>query len=257
MIHIAIGTKAQFIKMAPIMRRLQESSIAYNLIDLGQHSLITRDLREEFGLKDPDVVLSSGQNISRLIQGIKWSSGLFLKGLDKSWVKNKVFRGSSGICLIHGDTVSTILAMYLARRAGLLVAHVEAGLRSWDCLEPFPEELIRIITMRFSHILFAPSAWSFENLRKMGLAKRAVLLSGNTSQEASSYSLAKKAPLGLDTRDYALVTVHRMENIFDRKRLGSVVDLVLAVSKRMPVVFVQHAPTIQRLAAYGLKPQPT
>ena len=254
MIHIAIGTKAQFIKMAPIMRRLQESGIAYNLIDLGQHSLITRDLRQEFGLKDPDVVLSGGQNVARLLQGIKWLSGLFLKGLDKSWVKDKVFRGLSGVCLIHGDTVSTLLALYLAKRAGLLVAHVEAGLRSYNIWEPFPEEIVRLVAMRFSDILFAPSAWAKDNLHKMGYGAKTILITSNTSLESTFYSLNKPKPAGLDLpAQYALVTVHRMENIFSRDRLAMVVGLIEKISQKLPIVFVQHQPTIIQLAKFGLK----
>ena len=66
MIHVAIGTKAQFIKMAPIMVALQEKGIGFNLIDLGQHSMTTRNLREELGLKSPNVTLSSGKTLRGL-----------------------------------------------------------------------------------------------------------------------------------------------------------------------------------------------
>ena len=82
MIHVAIGTKAQFIKMAPIMLTLQEKGIAFNLIDLGQHAMITRNLREEFGLKNPDVTLSSGKNVARLGQGIRWLHGISTQGIE-------------------------------------------------------------------------------------------------------------------------------------------------------------------------------
>ena len=72
MIHIAIGTKAQTIKMAPIIRLLKQRGIAFNLIDLGQHSLITKNLREEFGLDEPNAYLSKGSNVSSLAQAFLW-----------------------------------------------------------------------------------------------------------------------------------------------------------------------------------------
>ena len=82
MIHVAIGTKAQFIKMAPIMVALQEKGIGFNLIDLGQHSMITRNLREELGLKSPDVTLSSGKNVSRTWAGYPMAFRVFNQGIE-------------------------------------------------------------------------------------------------------------------------------------------------------------------------------
>ena len=129
MVHIAIGTKVQFIKMAPIMVALKKRGTDFNLINLGQHAKITRNLREEFELKRPDVTLATGKNVARVGQDVRWISMLLMKGLRRSWVKEHVFRNRSGVCLIHGDTVSTPIALFLSKRAGLKVAHVEAGPR--------------------------------------------------------------------------------------------------------------------------------
>lgn len=252
MIHIAIGTKAQFIKMAPIMQRLKEKNIGFNLIDLGQHALITRGLREEFGLKHPDVCLSKEVNVSRLSQGIKWIIELVCKGLSRQWVKEKVFLNKEGICLIQGDTVSTLLALYLAKRGGITVAHIEAGLRSYNYFEPFPEEIVRVFVMRFSDMLFAPSVWAMNNLKKMKLEKKTILISANTSLESTFYSLGKEVTLSLPVDKYSLITVHRMENIFSRKRLELVVNLVKTLSYKLPVIFVRHPPTIHQLKRFKL-----
>ena len=253
MIHIAIGTKAQFIKMAPVMRRLKESNIAFNLIDLGQHSLITKGLRDEFQIKDPDIYLSEGKNISKITYGLIWLIVMFSKGLSTGWVKEKVFLGKKGICLIQGDTVSTLLALYLAKRAGIKTTHLEAGVRSYNYLDPFPEEILRVLVMRFSDILFAPTRYAFDNLKRMGLEKGTVLISGNTSIESTFYSLNKTVDLGLNLDKYALVTVHRMGNIFAKKKLSFIVDFVEKISSRLPVVFVQHPPTINQLKKFKLQ----
>jgi UDP-N-acetylglucosamine 2-epimerase (non-hydrolysing) len=252
-IHIAIGTKAQFIKMAPIMRLLQEKNIPFNFIDLGQHSLITADLRGEFGIKEPDVFLSRGANISHLSQGLSWMLKIFWRGLSSKWARENVFQGKEGVCLIHGDTVSTLLALYLAKRARVKTAHIEGGLRSFHFWEPFPEEMLRIWVMRLSDMIFAPSAWALENLKKMGLEKKSVLISANTSLESTLYSLGKKADTGLPLDKYCLVTVHRMENIFSRERMEGLLRIMARISGRIGVVFVQHQPTLNQLDKLGLQ----
>lgn len=253
MIHIAVGTKAQCIKLAPILQKLQRDDIAFNLIDLGQHSLITRDLRDEFNLKEPDVYLSKGENIACMYQGILWLIRIFLKSLSPRWIKKNIFLSNNGVCLIHGDTISTLIGLYLAKMAHLKVAHIEAGLRSFSWFSPFPEEIVRVIAMRFSDMLFTPSQWAFDNLVKMGLKEKAVLISANTSLESTLYSLNKKIDLGLPLERFALFTVHRMENIFSRKRLEFIINLISKISDKLPVVFIQHPPTIHQLKKHKLQ----
>jgi len=253
MIHIAVGTKAQTIKMAPVIRLLEQEGIAFNLIDLGQHSLITKNLREEFGLGEPNSYISKGSNVSSLAQAFLWLIEVFFKSLSSLRIKREIFLNQGGICLIHGDTASTLIGLYLAKRARLKVAHIEAGLRSFNWLEPFPEEIIRIITVRFSDLLFAPSQWAFDNLVKMGLKKRAILISSNTSIESTLYSINETTALELGLEKFALVTIHRMENIFSRKKLEFIIAIIAKISQKLPVVFVQHSPTINQLKSFKLE----
>lgn len=252
-IHIAIGTKAQLIKMSPIIQRLEASGTPYRLIDLGQHAETTQKLRAELGIREPDVKLSNSGNVTQLSQGIVWMLRLALKGLKRKTLRAEVFADTDGYCLIHGDTASTLLALWLAKCAGIKVVHVEAGLRSHRLLQPFPEELIRILVMHGSDLLFAPSHWAFANLQEMGLGERSVQLSANTSLEACRYSQAKQIETGLGSEPYALVTTHRLENIFSRERLQLLIETLEQIAKTMRVVFVQHPPTIQRIEALGLR----
>ena len=174
MIHIFVGTKAQFIKMAPIMQELDRRGIVYNFIDAGQHAGLTGDLIDQFDLRQPNVFLrEEGGNIDTLLQAFAWTvSNLWRIVLRRNQVCRRVFGGGDGICLIHGDTLTTLLSLLYAKRCGLKVAHVEAGLRSYHLLDPFPEEMIRLIAMRHSDILFAPSDWALENLHKMGYGQK-------------------------------------------------------------------------------------
>ncbi|MFA6217878.1 MAG: UDP-N-acetylglucosamine 2-epimerase [Candidatus Omnitrophota bacterium] len=252
MIHIAIGTKAQVVKMAPVLWRLKEKNIPYNLIDLGQHALITKELRAEFSLPEPAVYVSAGKNISSVLQAFCWLSKIGLKSLSSRWIKKEVFHDQGGVCLIHGDTLSTLLGLYLAKRAGLAVAHIEAGLRSFCWQEPFPEEIVRIIAMKYSHILFAPSMWAYQNLAGMGLENKSVAMPANTSFETARFSFEKNRDSGKQARGYCLVTFHRIENIFSKRRLVFILDTIERISMQMPVVFVRHQSTARQLRKKGL-----
>jgi len=246
MIYVVIGTKAQFIKMAPVIKRLEEENVRYILVDLGQHLKISSRLRNELGIKDPDVVLGK-EDINQISKGMRWMIEVFIKGLSKKWISKNIFNAGSGVCLIHGDTASTLVALYLAKRLGLKVAHVEAGLRSWHLWEPFPEEIIRVFVMHLSDILFAPSRWAYDNLVTMGLGEKAILLPANTSLESTLWSLKKKVEWGGIPDNYALITAHRMENIFSKKRLQFIVNVIKKVTSILPAVFIHHNPTLVQL----------
>lgn len=253
MIHIIFGTKAQLIKMAPVIRGLQQKGIPFNLIDLGQHSLITRCLREEFGLSEPQIYIHSGENISSFKSAFFWLTKIFFQSLSSKKIKKNFFRNKNGICLIHGDTLSTLIGLYLAKRAGLKTAHIESGLRSFCWHEPFPEEILRIICMRFSDTLFAPSQWAWNNLKKMGLERKSILLSENTGKEALRLSLTKDSnSMQNSAQDFCLVTFHRAENILFRKRLLFILRFIKETASRMPVVFVRHPPTLRQIEKLNL-----
>lgn len=246
MIYVVMGTKAQFIKMAPVIKRLEEENVEYILVDLGQHLKISSRLRKELDIRTPDVILGE-RDINQITRGMKWMIEVFIKGLSKKWISRNIFNAGSGVCLIHGDTASTLVALYLAKRLGLKVAHVEAGLRSWHLWEPFPEEIIRVFVMHLSDILFAPSRWAYDNLVTMGLGEKAILLPANTSLESTLWSLKKKVEWGGIPDNYALITAHRMENIFSKKRLQFIVNVIKKVTDILPAVFIHHNPTLVQL----------
>ncbi len=252
MIHIFIGTKAQYIKTAPVLRLLDKEGIAYNLVDSGQHAQITRQLREELGLREPDIFIGGAGDISKIHEAAFWffKNSLLALFFPKK-VFNSVFNGRKGICIIHGDTLSTLLSLFMAKRAGLKVGHIEAGLRSFNWFNPFPEEIVRVISMHFSDILFAPSDWAFSNLLKMKLKGRAINLKNNINYESLLFSLSKVRQADKNI-NYCLVTIHRTETILVRRRLNFVVKLLLDLAKERMVLFVVHKPTKIALEKFGL-----
>ena len=159
-IHVFIGTKAQYVKMAPLLQRMDKTGVEYRLIDSGQHADLTVSLRDELGLRDPEVLLGGNCDVVSVSQALLWSLGIAKHFILKPRLRQHIFGGESGVCIVHGDTPTTLLSTLLAWRAGLAVAHVEAGLRTYRWFQPFPEEIIRVIVGRIADVLFAPSATS-------------------------------------------------------------------------------------------------
>jgi UDP-N-acetylglucosamine 2-epimerase len=254
MIHILIGTKAQFIKMAPIMQELDRRAVRFNFIDTGQHAGITQDLPGQFGLRAPDISLRKDRtNISRITEAVTWTlENLWTVALRADEIWKKIFREKKGICLIHGDTLTTLFSLFYAKRCALKVAHVEAGLRSYHILDPFPEEIIRRITMRYSDLLFAPSEWAHRNLQEMRFGEKSVDAGGNTILDTLRYAQQKKEPVNRLPGPYAVVTIHRFETILSRTRMAFVVELLERMARDRRVLFILHEPTKNQLQRFGL-----
>lgn len=247
-IHVFIGTKAQYIKTAPLLRLMDADGIDYRLIDSGQHADLSRELRVELDVREPNVVLASGGDINSIGQAVMWSGRLGGRLFSSSRLTTEVFGGRGGICVVHGDTPSTLLAALMARRAGLDVAHLEAGLRSHSYTQPFPEELIRIATMRLSRYLFAPDDAAMANLDDMGLFERAVPTEGNSSVEALAFALGGQPVAATGP---AVATMHRVENLKRKERVRGFVDLLLKTVEDHPVLLVLHGPTRPTLEKSG------
>jgi len=252
MIHFFIGTKAQFIKMAPVMAEMKRRAIAFGYVDSGQHADFTRKLRKSFGINEPDVCLHKNGDITSLFAGIVWTLKLAAFSLmPKKWLRKKIFPGG-GICLIHGDTMSTLLGMKIARSAGLKVAHVEAGLRSFNIWHPFPEELIRIYCMKRCDFLFAPSQQAYENLKDMKVSGKVIKVDGNTVVDALRLTENVQPTVDIPAEAFALAACHRLETITRKKRLQKVVELFNQIAEKTKVVFVTHKPTRKYLTRFGL-----
>ncbi len=247
-IHIFLGTKAQYIKTAPLVRLLVERGVDYRLIDSGQHARLSAAMRTELGVRRPDVVLGGVDDVTSISGAVAWAARIGRRLVSARGVRERIFANRGGICVVHGDTPSTLLAALLARRAGLRVAHLEAGLRSHSMLHPFPEEAIRVMVMRLSDLLFAPDDTAMANLDDMGLGDRAVPLHGNTVIEALHESLALRQP----SDGPAIVSMHRVENLTSRRRVERLVATVKRLSAQMPVRFVLHTPTEETLRRMGL-----
>ena len=250
MIHVFIGTKAQLIKMAPVMVELQQREIPYNFIFSGQHQATISNIRQDFGIKEPDITLYSGKDITGIFQMLAWSLRIILFTLKN---RQLVWQGDNkGIVLNHGDTFSTLLGSVLARLAGQQSAHVESGLRSFNLLQPFPEELTRLLTFKLSNIYFAPGEWALSNLQKYNGAKIDTIHNTLLDSLRLSEQAIDEADIDIPTHRFAIASIHRFENIFSKKQLEKIIQILVKISNDIPVLLILHKPTEQKLLEFGM-----
>jgi UDP-N-acetylglucosamine 2-epimerase len=258
MVHIIVGTKAQFIKMVPIMKELESRGVTFNFINLGQHAGTVSRLLRQFKVQDSKSRTqdSGAKDVSSIIAMVKWLAvHLITIAFRPKYLLEQIFKAQDGIAFIHGDTLSTLVGLFMAKRAGLRVGHVESGLRSRNYLHPFPEELIRVFCMKYSDYLFAPSEEAVDNLNKMKIKGRIFNTHGNTGMDAitsvqSSESRVNTSGKALSC-PFVLVSIHRFENLYSRKRSRFILDTVDEVSEKFHVIFVMHGPTVRRLRKAG------
>lgn len=250
MLHFVIGTKAQLIKMAPVMRELRNQGLDYRFVATGQHRETMADILGNFQLRGPDYVLYDGPDITSVSKMAVWAGRILWRTLRH---RTEIFlNDNNGIVLVHGDTFSTLLGAMMGRLASLKVGHVESGLRSFNLLHPFPEELTRLLTFRLSHYLFCPGQWAVDNLRNITGLK--IDTCGNTLSDALRLALDRIDALEVvvPDRPYAVVTVHRFENIYSPAVLERVVSLVERIAGQTHLLFILHKPTEKKLREFGL-----
>jgi UDP-N-acetylglucosamine 2-epimerase (non-hydrolysing) len=254
-IAIIIGTRAELIKTFPLMIELQKNNLNYYFIHTGQHNL--RDLCLKFKVKTPDVILTkepkeSSKFFGKQIKGIFWNLNLIFK-LRKELRKLKNIK----YVFYHGDTMTTASAAIASSKLlnpnkTYKNIHLEAGLRSFDLKEPFPEEISRIIADKFSDILFAVSERSSKNLEKYRFRKKVINI-GNTILDSVkfAYQIAKKNKTKpLSNRRFVLISIHRHENIKNRERMRKIIKILNSLE--IESYFTLHDNTKRKIEEFGL-----
>ncbi len=251
-IFIILGTKAELIKLSPIMSALQQKNISYRFIFTGQHQNTVEDLRKNFGIKKPNVTLYTGKDITRIFQMAGW----IIKVIWKVLVHKKEIFGShiqkNDIVIVHGDTVSTLLGAIMGKVAGIKIVHVEAGGRSHNLLSPFPEEICRTVTDKLSYICFAPNDRDEENLK--GYSATVINTKYNTVSDCLDIALKNihNSTVKIPKEKYALCMIHRFENIVHKEKFRKIIEQIVFASSHIKILFVLHAPTKEHLIKYNL-----
>jgi UDP-N-acetylglucosamine 2-epimerase (non-hydrolysing) len=238
-----IGTRPQIVKLAPIYEAFVEAGAPHSYIDTGQHydAALSKNLQSELGIPNPLKNLNIGSH-SHAVQTAKTMEALDFE-IDQ--IKPTTV-------LVYGDTNSTIAATLVAVKKGIQVAHVEAGLRSFN--RAMPEELNRVATDHLSDILFCPTANAMQNLKYEGLDKRSLnvgdVMCDLLVRDAAKFVKKDASSEGLQ-KDFLVATIHRAENTDSKLRLQSIIDGFATLS--MQIVLFAHPRLKVKLREFDLE----
>jgi len=249
---IVLGTRPEIIKMAPIIKELEQQGLDYIIVHSGQHYSLHMDsaIFDDLNLPKPGYNLKVGSK-----SGEK-QIGHITKGLKRIFKDEK-----PDIVLVQGDTNTVLSGAYAASNTGIRVGHVEAGLRSYD--KRMPEEINRVLTDHISDYLFAPTSQSKENLLKEGIQENKISITGNTIVDATWQNLeitnhnshnAKSLIGRLNTSDYIFLTLHRQSNVDSKMQLKIILEEIAKIPKEygLEIVFPMHPRTKKMISKYNL-----
>ncbi|MBC7254363.1 MAG: UDP-N-acetylglucosamine 2-epimerase [Actinobacteria bacterium] len=257
---VVIGTKGQYVKMAPVLLEMDRRGIPYVLVHANQHPLITREISDTFGLRPPDMELwGLRKDIAKSTEALSWLAGNLLLALrgtlkDGSEIRRiKDLLAKDALVVIHGDAPPALLSLILAKRFHLRIAHVESGERTHNLLSPFPEEIIRRLVDRYSDLLFAGSQNALENLKRERVQGRIIDIGMNTVLDAVRFVLKnRKHDVPFVPHEYVLVSLHRFELTNSRSRLSFILELLESRLATEKLVMTMHESTRWGLQRAGL-----
>lgn len=239
--------------MAPLVRELRRGEdFDVTLVHTGQHydEKMSGLFFRQLGLPEPDVNMGVGggshaQQTARIME-------LF---------EPVLLNIQPDLVIVVGDVNSTVACTLVAVKLGVQVAHVESGLRSYD--RGMPEEVNRIVTDSISNLLYTTEDSACENLRKEGISEDRIHFVGNVmidtllhSREAAQSSTICDE-LGLESKSYGVLTLHRPSNVDDPEQLAELLEAIAYAASRLPIVFPCHPRTKERVEALGLQDSST
>ncbi|MBN2016438.1 UDP-N-acetylglucosamine 2-epimerase [Candidatus Dojkabacteria bacterium] len=247
-IYVVIGTRAQFIKVAPMLRMMLDQNMKYELIFTAQHQETIDEILKVYRLPKPDKVLYKYTEANTRFRFARWFLNIFFKVIFQS----KKYLPEKGYVLTHGDTFTAWLAALMGKLAGCKVCHLESGLRSYNIFKPFPEEISRLITFTLSDVYFCPNAWAVNNLKKFKGEK--INMKENPMYDGVVYAIKNpsKKTFPFQKKKYAIVSIHRYENIFSSRFTEEILPQLKEISRSIHLVFTLHPTTRERLKSLNL-----
>jgi UDP-N-acetylglucosamine 2-epimerase (non-hydrolysing) len=249
---LVAGARPNFMKIAPIFNEMKRRPDEFEplIVHTGQHydSMMSDAFFEDLGLPKPDIHLEIG-SASHAVQTAKIMSAFEPAVLNErpDWV------------VVVGDVNSTIACALVCSKLQVRVAHVEAGLRSRD--RSMPEEINRILTDAISDLLFTTSEDADKNLAQEGIPADKVRFVGNVMIDAlkDHLQLSERSgireELGVEGKDYAVLTLHRPSNVDDMTVFSGIVDALLSIAEKLPIIFPVHPRTRARIEEFGFGKQ--
>jgi UDP-N-acetylglucosamine 2-epimerase (non-hydrolysing) len=237
-------------KIMPLMHEFKKypKRIKYTLVHTGQHydMNMSKSFFKDLDIPKPDIFLNIGSGT----HGIQTAK--VIEGIEEILLKKQY-----DLLIVVGDVNSTIAAALAASKLGVKIAHIEAGLRSFD--RGMPEEINRVLTDHISDYLFTTEACGNKNLEKEGIDKEKIFFVGDIMIDSHKMNKARIDrskiidKLRLAKGEYCLVTVHRPSNVDQKKDLKRIAGLLRNISHSIEVVFPVHPRTKKMLKAYKVK----
>jgi UDP-N-acetylglucosamine 2-epimerase (non-hydrolysing) len=244
-----VGARPNFMKIAPIVAQLRAAGDAFEsvLVHTGQHydEKLSKVFFDELGIPHPDVNLNVGSG-SHAQQ-----TAAIIAAFEPVLIEHK-----PDVLIVVGDVNSTLACALVASKLDVPVAHVEAGLRSFD--RTMPEEINRLLTDQISDYLFTSEPGAEENLRREGIDAANIHFVGNVMIDTllahRDRARAQNVPsrFAVAPRQYALLTLHRPSNVDDLETFERLIDVIGVISREVPFIFPVHPrtrPMIERSAA--------
>lgn len=246
---LVVGARPNFMKAAPLMRELKRFPELFQpiLIHTGQHydAKMSQLFFDELKMPLPDIYLGVGSGTHA-----EQTARIMIE-LEKSLTAER-----PDLVIVFGDINSTMAAAIVAAKLTIKVAHVEAGLRSFD--NGMPEEINRIVTDRLSDFMFVSEPSGLRNLANEGVSPEKVFFTGNImidSLVASLEACGKTTilqQLSLTPRKYVVLTLHRPSNVDNQHILHDLLDAIAQIGSKAPVVFPCHPRTAKEMNKGGL-----
>lgn len=243
-----VGTRPNFMKIAPIMREMKKRPLEFSplLVHTGQHydTAMSDSFFIDLGIPQPDYHLEVG-SASHTVQTAR-----IMLAFEPIVLREKPDR-----VLVVGDVNSTVACALVCAKLGVKIIHVEAGLRSRD--RSMPEEINRILTDAISDLLLTTSPDADENLKNEGISEDKIKFVGNVMIDSLFFNLEKAKSLKIDNavnlngEEYAVLTLHRPSNVDDETVLAGLLEALIDVSKKIPIVFPVHPRTKANIERFG------
>lgn len=248
-IVMVVGARPNFMKSAPLMRELAKHPDHFEtiLIHTGQHydHKLSQLFFDELKMPKPNIYLGVGSG-SHAEQTARIMTSL----------ESELMELKPELVIVFGDINSTLATSVVTSKLWIKLAHVEAGLRSFD--NSMPEEINRIVTDRLSNYLFVSEQSGLDNLKSEGVPDEKVFFTGNIMIDSlvSNLEVASKSDildrLNIKRGEYIAMTMHRPANVDNPEIFKSLFDAIRKISKRMPIVFPCHPRTQKRIEEFGL-----
>jgi UDP-N-acetylglucosamine 2-epimerase (non-hydrolysing) len=246
-IVLIAGARPNFMKIAPIIKEFEKEGIQYDLIHTGQHYdyEMSKVFFDDLGIPAPDYYLGVG-SASHAVQ----TARIMIE------FEKVVLEINPKLVIVVGDVNSTIACALVAKKLHIDVAHVEAGLRSFD--RRMPEEINRVLTDQISDLLFITEKSAERNLKREGIDSSKIFFVGNIMIDTlvKNIEKAKKLevlkPYGLKKGDYAVITLHRPSNVDHLDSLRKMVQILLYIQDKVKIFFPIHPRTENNLKKYKL-----